>query len=104
MGRFKILVDSEEGLESFKAQYRLPLEVGIKYCKEGQWFEERREGEVVIPMIAFIEGGMRIPIGTVTLLHILLCFLLHIWPLVALSKGLVRQQPTSYMAFTNSFM
>ena len=24
------------------------------------------EGNVVIPMIAFIEGGMRIPIGTVT--------------------------------------
>ena len=38
----------------------------MRYCKEGQWFEDRREGEVVIPMIAFIEGGMRIPMGTVT--------------------------------------
>ena len=27
---------------------------------------KRQEGEVVIPMIAFIEGGMRIPMGTVT--------------------------------------
>ena len=38
----------------------------IKYCKKGQWFEERRKGEVVIPMIAFIKGGMRIPMGMVT--------------------------------------
>ena len=66
MSRFKNLVDSEEGLESFRAQYRIPPEVGIRYCKEGQWFEERREKEVVIPMIAFIEGGMRILMGTVT--------------------------------------
>ena len=66
MGRFKSLADFEEGLESFSAQYRIPPEVGVKYCKEGQWFEERREGEVVIPMIAFIEKGMRIPMGTVT--------------------------------------
>jgi len=35
MGRFKKLVDSEEGLESFRAQYRIPPEVGIRYCKEG---------------------------------------------------------------------
>jgi len=66
MGRFACLVDSKEGLESFKAQYRIPPGVAIRYCKEGQWHEERQEGEVVIPMIAFIEGGMRIPMGTVT--------------------------------------
>ena len=66
MGRFKSLVDSEEGIENFIAQYGIPSGVRIIYCKEGQWFEERREGEVVIPMIAFIEGGMRIPMGTVT--------------------------------------
>ena len=66
MDRFKSLVDSEKGIENFIAQYRIPSRVGIRYCKEGQWFEERREGEVVIPMIAFIEGGMRIPMGTVT--------------------------------------
>ena len=33
------------------------LGVAIRYCEEGQWHEERQEGEVVIPMIAFIEGG-----------------------------------------------
>ena len=66
MGRFTCLVDSKEGLESFRAWYRIPPRFAIRYCKEGQWHEERQEGEVVIPIIAFIEGGMRIPIGTVT--------------------------------------
>ena len=66
MGRFAHLVDSEEGLESFKARYRIPPRVAIRYCKEGQWFEERQEGEVVIPMITFIEVRIRIPMGTVT--------------------------------------
>ena len=66
MGRFTHLVDFEEGIESFKALYRIPLGVFIRYCKEGEWHEKRQKGEVVIPMIAFIEGGMRISMGTVT--------------------------------------
>ena len=66
MGRFTYLVDFEEGLENFRVQYRIPPGVGIRYCKEKQWHEQRQEGEVVIPIIAFIEGGMRIPMGTVT--------------------------------------
>ena len=66
MGRFAHLVDFEKGLENFKTRYRIPLEVAIRYCKEGQWHEERQEGDVVIPMISFIEGGMRISMGTVT--------------------------------------
>ena len=59
------MVDFEEGIKSFKAQYRIPPGVSIRYCKEGEWHEARQEGEVVIPMIAFIEGGMRIPMGIV---------------------------------------
>ena len=66
MGRFKSLVDSEEGIENFRARYRIPLGVGIRYCEDGQWDEDRQVGEVVILMIAFIEGGMKIPIGGVT--------------------------------------
>ena len=66
MGRFKSLVDSEEGIESFRALFRIPPGVGIRYRKEGQSHEDRQEGEVVIPMIAFIEGGMKIPMGGVT--------------------------------------
>ena len=66
MDRFAKLVDSEEGIESFRALYRIPPGMFIRYCKEGEWHEKRQAGEVVIPMIAFIEGGMRIPMGTVT--------------------------------------
>ena len=66
MGRFAYLVDSAERIENFKAQYRISLGVSIRYCKEGEWHEKRQEGEVVIPVIAFIEVGMRIPMGTIT--------------------------------------
>ena len=65
MGRFKCLVESEEGMASFRAQYKIPPNINLRYCEEGEWFERRREGEVVIPMIAFIEGGMRILMGRV---------------------------------------
>ena len=40
----------------------------------------------------------------ITLLHIFLCFFLHIWPPVALSDDSVRQRLASYVASTNSFM
>ena len=65
MGKFKCLVESEEGMVSFRAQYRSPPNVNLRYYEEGEWFERRREGEVVIPMIAFIEGDMRISMGRV---------------------------------------
>ena len=66
MGRIVYLVDSKEGLESFRAQYRIPSGVAIRYFKEGEWHEKRQEGEVVIPIIAFIESGIRIPMSIVT--------------------------------------
>ena len=66
MSRFKSLVDSKKGIENFKAQYRIHPRVDMRYCKKGQWHEDRQKGEVVIQMIAFIEEGMRIPLGTVT--------------------------------------
>ena len=65
MGRFKKLVESEEVMEKFVADYRIPSNVGLRYCEEGEWNFIRQGGEVVILMIAFIEGGMRIPIGPV---------------------------------------
>ena len=65
MGRFKKLVKSEEAMEKFIADYRIPSNVGLRYCEEGEWHFMRQRGEVVIPMIAFIKGGMRIPMGPV---------------------------------------
>ncbi|KAL0001352.1 hypothetical protein SO802_015133 [Lithocarpus litseifolius] len=46
--------------------YRILPNVSIRYCKESKWHEKRQEGEVVIPMIDFIEGRIRVPMGTVT--------------------------------------
>ena len=66
MGRFKKLVESEEAMEKFIADYRIPNNVGLKFCEEGEWHFMRQGGEVVIPIIAFIEGGMRIPMRLVT--------------------------------------
>ena len=66
MGRFAYLVDFAESIESFKAQYRIPPGVSVRYCKEGDWHTDRKEGEVVILMIAFLERGMRISLGIVT--------------------------------------
>ena len=65
MGRFKKLVESEKAMEKFIADYRIPNTVGLRYCKKGEWHIMRQEGEVVIPIIAFLEGGMRIPMGPV---------------------------------------
>ena len=66
MGRFKHPVDSEEGMEKFRAKYRIPPSVGIRYSAQGEWVDDREIGEVVIPMTTFIEGWMTIPMGALT--------------------------------------
>ena len=66
MGRFKHLVDFDAGMEGFRAKYHIPQGVGLQYCAPDQIVTHKEEGEVVIPMIAFIEGGMTIPMGRVT--------------------------------------
>ena len=50
-------------MEKFIANYRIPSNVSLRYCKEGEWHFMKEGGEVVILMIAFIERGMRIPMG-----------------------------------------
>ena len=66
MGRFKHLMDSEEGMKSFRTKYNIFPNVGVRYAAQGEWFDERKTGEVVIHMIAFIEGGTTILMGTLT--------------------------------------
>ena len=66
MGRFKHLVDSEEGMKKFKTKYSIPPNVDVRYAVQGEWFDERKTGEMIIPMIALIERGMTIPMGTLT--------------------------------------
>ena len=66
MGRFKELVDTEEKMRNFRTKYNIPPDVGIRYAAQGEWYDERKTNEVAIPMIAFIEGGMTILMGTLT--------------------------------------
>ena len=66
MGRFQRLVKNPTLIELFKKKYHIPQEVSIRYCStEGLAFD-REVGEVIIPMIAFIEGGITIPMGRIT--------------------------------------
>ena len=66
MGRFQRLVKNPALIELFKEKYHIPQEVSIRYCStEGLSFD-REVGEVIISMIAFIEGGMTIPMDRIT--------------------------------------
>ena len=66
MGRFECLVKTLALIESFKEKYHISQEVLVRHCTiEGVEFN-RKVGEVVIPMIAFIEGGMTVLLGSIT--------------------------------------
>ena len=40
--------------------------MGLQYCPSNQILINRKVGEVIIPMITFIKGGMTLPIGRIT--------------------------------------
>ena len=63
---FRCLVKSEEGIRNFRSKYRIPSMVHMRYAAQKEWVDAKQIGEVVIPMIAFIEGGMTIPMGSIT--------------------------------------
>ena len=66
MGRFKYLVNSPAKIEAFKNRYHILREVVLRYCSPEQIVSHREEGEVIIPMIASIEGGMTLSMGRIT--------------------------------------
>ena len=66
MGRFKHLANSPAKIEAFKKRYHIPQEVTLRYCSPEQIVSHKEKGEVVIPMITFIEGGMTLPMGRIT--------------------------------------
>ena len=54
-------------MSTFWAQYRIPNSVEFQHCEIGEWLVMNKPPRsIVIPMIAFIEGGMGIPMGRVT--------------------------------------
>ena len=66
MGRFKYLVDAPAAMEAFRARYRIPQGVVLEYCPPERVLTDREVGQVVIPMIAFIEGRMTLPMRRIT--------------------------------------
>ena len=66
MSRFERLVKTPALIELFKEKYHIPQEVVVRHCTIEDVEFDRKVGKVVIPMIAFIEGGMTIPTGRIT--------------------------------------
>ena len=66
MGRFVSLVDFPLKIELFKQKYHIPQEMGLRYYSTEQIAIDRETREVIIPIIAFIEGGMTLPMGKIT--------------------------------------
>ena len=67
MSRYIKLVDTPEAKATFRAQYRIPNSVEIQHYEYGEWLVMNKPPKsVVIPMIAFIEGEMELPVGRVT--------------------------------------
>ena len=64
--RLRKLVDTEEAMNKFIVDYRIPPNVSMRHCKMGESHYKRETGAVVIPVLAFVEEGMRIPMGPVT--------------------------------------
>ena len=61
--RLRKLVDTEEAMEKFITDYRITLNVSLRHCKMGEWHLLRRTGELVIPVLAFVEGEYENPHG-----------------------------------------
>ena len=53
-------------MEGFMAKYHIPQGIVLEHCSLDRVHTDREVGQVVIPMIAFIEGGMTLPIGRIT--------------------------------------
>ena len=66
MGRFKHLVDSPASMKGFRAKYHILQGVVLEYCPPDRVLTDRDVGQVVIPMIAFIEGGMTFLMDNIT--------------------------------------
>ena len=66
MGKFKHLVDTPATMEAFGARYYIPQGVVLEYCPLDRVLTDKDVGQVVISMIAFIEGGMTLPIRRIT--------------------------------------
>ena len=57
------MVDTHESLRKFRRKYNFPEDVEVRYCPESEAILSKGEGRVVIPLVAIVEGGFRIPMS-----------------------------------------
>ena len=57
------MVDTLERLVEFRRKYNFSDDVEVSYCLESKAILSRGEGRVVIPLVAIVEGGVRIPMS-----------------------------------------
>ena len=53
-------------MEGFRVKYHIPQWMVLEYCPPDQALTDRDVVQVVIPMIAFIEERMTLPMGRIT--------------------------------------
>ena len=63
MGKFRPMVDSPENLKDFKRKYNFLDDVKVRYCPKSEAILSRGKGRVIIPLVAIVEGGVRIPMS-----------------------------------------
>ena len=63
MGKFSQLVSTPAQIATFKVKYNIPQDVEIRPCEDGWVAKNRGHMRVVIPMVAFVKGGFRIPMS-----------------------------------------
>ena len=59
--RLRKLVDIEEAMEKFIADYRIPPNMSLRHCKMGEWHILRNTGEVVISVLALGASNEELP-------------------------------------------
>lgn len=52
-----LIISSDDRIVAFKAKYNIPRDVEVKTCIDDEVAKNRGFGRVVIPLIAFVEGG-----------------------------------------------
>ena len=60
MSRFKSMVDTPKRLDVFRATYGIPDDIGVRYIPDADIKVSKKLEIVVIPLMAFVEGGVRI--------------------------------------------
>ena len=59
--RLAQLVNTEDSMARFRSLYQIPPSVSLTYCNSGD-FPIINRGEIILPIMAIIEGGVRVPL------------------------------------------